>query len=99
MASKSAPLIAKGLTVALVLIDGNPPGVPCTKAQAIQWIAKVPEYFTTFLNSEAPQEAFESFFGIERDHFLIIDLKTMTLVDIIVSDPQAALDEVAPLLQ
>lgn len=99
LTAKGTPLIPQGLLLGLVMTDGNPPGRRATQAQIDSWIANVKQPFTTFNDSEAPQPAFNDYFGIDRDHFLIIELSTMKLIDIVAADPVAAIDEVTPLLK
>lgn len=98
LTARGTPLIPQGLLLSLVMTDGNPPGRRATQAQIDSWIANVKQPFTTFNDSEAPQPPFNDYWGIERDHFLIIDLRTMKLIDIVEADPVKAIDEVTPLL-
>ena len=99
MAEKGTTLVGKGLFLWVVLTEGSSPGgPPATVANLKQWIERVPQYYTGTLDSVAPQQGLEDYFGVQRDHMLLIDLSTMTLVDMFDSDPQGALDAAAKML-
>ncbi len=51
------------------------------------------------LDSVAPQPFMEDYFGLARDSYIIIDLSTMKIVEIIEQDVDAALAKLESLLK
>lgn len=77
-----------------ILVEGTTPQNTATKANLDTWINRVPLSYTATLDSTANQPKMEDFFGVPRDQFIIIDLKTMKFVNIYDSDPNGAIQEV-----
>ena len=98
MASKASTLIPRGVLFVNVLVEGKTPNDAATKANLDSWIGRVPLPYTAILDSVDPQPSLESFFGVPRDQFVIVDLKTMKLVDILGADPNGAIAAVEALL-
>ena len=98
MASKASSLIPRGALLFDILVEGKTPQDVATRANLNTWIAKVPLPFSAALDSVDPQPTMETFFGVPRDQFIIIDLKTMKFVDILDADPRGAIAEVEALL-
>jgi len=99
LASKVNPYIGKGIFPFMVLTEGTSPGgAPANKLNLKDWIGATNEPYTGSLDSEVPQAMLEDFFGVARDHFLLIDLATMKLVDMYDSDPIGAVDAAVQLL-
>src|SRR5436305_1092514 len=98
-ASSIASRFAAGaLTLLAAACTGAGDSDVATKTNLDLWIGRVPQPFTATLDSVDPQPGMESFFNVPRDQFLVVDLKTMQLIDLLDSDPQAAVDEVEGLL-
>lgn len=100
MAQKVAPYSGKGITALLVLTEGSSPtGPAATRNNLDNWIQRSQQPFTATLDSVAPQTPLEEYFGVARDHFFVIDLATMKLIDVLDSNPTAAIEEAASLIQ
>lgn len=99
MASKAPDLTPKGVLFINVLVEGNSPTKAATKANLSSWIQRVPLPYTATLDSVDPQPTMEAFFNVPRDQFIIIDLKTMQLVEIYPADPNGAVAAVESMLQ
>ena len=82
----------------IILTEGKTPSDIATRANLDAWIAKVPQPFTATLDSVDPQAGMESYFSVPRDQFLLIDLKTMKLIEIVAANPQRVVDDVQALL-
>lgn len=105
MAEKVKPYLGKGIFPWIVLTEGiSPTGAAATKGNLNTWIMRTAQPFTGSLDSASsspsgePQLPLEEYFGLPRDNFLVIDLRTMRLVDVFDSNPTAALDSATQLL-
>lgn len=54
-----------------------------TKSQLDSWITSLGVTFSYVRDSAPPQPFVEDFFGVSRDSFIIIDLKTMKIVEVL----------------
>jgi hypothetical protein len=91
-------LISEGILPMQILVEGRAVTSAAVKGNLDQWIGRVPLPYTSTLDSVAPQPTMETFFSVPRDQFLIVDLKTMKLVDIFDTDPMGAIAEVEGLV-
>ena len=98
MASKASKLIPRGVLLFDILVEGTNPNNVATRANLNQWIGKAGLPFSAALDSVDPQPTMETFFGVPRDQFVIVDLKTMKFIDILNADPTGAIAEVEGLL-
>ena len=81
-----------------IIVEGKTPNDIATRSNLDAWVARVPLPFTATLDSVDPQPTMETFFGTPRDQFILIDLKTMTFIDIFAADPRGAIKAVEALL-
>jgi hypothetical protein len=81
-----------------ILVEGKTPSDAATKSNLDTWIPRLPESYTGALDSVDPQPTMENFFGVPRDQFILIDLKTMQFLDIFDANPKAAIAEIEGLL-
>jgi hypothetical protein len=81
-----------------ILVEGKTPSDIATEANLGTWITRVPIPYTGTLDSVDPQPTMETFFGVPRDQFILVDLKTMQFLDIFDADPNGAIQEVESLL-
>ena len=98
MASYSSSLIPRGVLLFTILVEGKTPADIATKSNLDAWIPRLPEPYTGALDSVDPQPKLEDFFSVPRDQFIIVDLTTMALVDVLEANPKAAVAEVEGLL-
>ena len=97
MAAQTPTLVPMGAVLISVLTEGSTPATPASEAQVRAWIARSRAPFTMTLDSvDAP---LESYFGRQRDTYIIIDLHTMTVVEVVGSDVNRALRDLRMLLQ
>lgn len=82
-----------------ILVEGSNPTTAATKGNLNTWIQRVPLPFTATLDSVDPQPTMETFFGVPRDQFIVVDLKTMQFVEIYPADPNGAVAAVEELLK
>jgi hypothetical protein len=80
-----------------VLTEGATQTTPATKANLDAWISGLGVPFTWTLDSVTPQDTLEDWYGEPRDSFILIDLKTMKVVEI-ASDHVKALTDLQALL-
>ena len=81
-----------------ILVEGTQPGNVATMGNLGQWIPRLPEPYTGTLDSVDPQPTMETFFAVPRDQFILVDLKTMTIIDILEADPKGIIAEVEGML-
>ncbi len=82
----------------VILVEGSSPGSSATKSQLNNWISKVPQPFTGTLDSVDPQPLMEDYFGVPRDQFIVVDLKTMKMVEVVQANPKQAIADVEAML-
>ena len=80
-----------------VLVEGSNISSVASKSQLDSWVSSLKTPNTWTLDSAKP-EHMKDFFGVERDTFITIDLKTMKVVDVQSNDAQGALDNLTALL-
>ena len=97
MASNASRLIPLGVLFVQILVEGKTPADVANKANLNSWISRVSLPYTSTLDTVDPSPL-EIFFGVPRDQFILVDLKTMAVLDIIDANPQAAVAEVEQLL-
>lgn len=99
LVEQTAPYAGKGMTTMLVLTEGtSPTGPAATRNNLDSWIQRAQQPFTATLDSVAPQTPLEEYFSVPRDHFFVIDLATMKLLNVYDSNPTAAVEEAASLI-
>src|SRR5438105_2629475 len=81
MVAKAPVWIPKGGLVMDVLVEGTTPSTPATQANLNSWIGSAGEMFTATLDATDPNFALEFYFTAGRDTYVIVDLKTMQIVD------------------
>ena len=81
-----------------VLVEGSTPEKAATKAQLDSWIASLQTPNTWTLDSEGRQEPLAAYFSLQRDEYILIDLRTMKVVEFIDGDPKLALQRLGALL-
>jgi hypothetical protein len=81
-----------------ILAEGTTPANKATQANLKTWIARAGITYTATLDSVDPQPGMETFFSVPRDQFILVDLKTMTLIEIIDADPNTAIAEIESML-
>ncbi len=81
-----------------ILVEGKTPSDMAGKAQLDAWITSINLPYTATLNEADPNYELEAYFNVPRDQFIIVDLKTMKLVDVLDSDPMGAISEVEGLV-
>ena len=98
MALQAPQIVPKGGILMGILVEGNPPSKPATKANLDGWIfsAKAPN--TWALDSTAPQPLIGEYVSLGRDAFIIVDLKTMMIVEITLGNVALALNNLEALL-
>src|SRR5258706_2900459 len=98
MAAKAPTVVPKGALLMSIVTEGSRPDNKATKAQVDNWIGKAMAPFGMTQDSVAPQPFMEDFFGVARDTYIIIDLKTMMIVEIFEQDVTGALAKLESLL-
>ena len=83
LAAKAPEMVPKGGLLMGVLTEGRTPSEPATESNLGSFINKAKAPFTYTLDSVSPQTDLESYFDSLRDSFIIIDLSTMKIVNII----------------
>ena len=81
-----------------ILTEGATPTKRATEVQLQAWSGKAMAPYTLTLDSEAPQTPMEDEFSLERDSYIIVDLKTMKIVEIYQQDVDGALQKLAELV-
>lgn len=94
LASRASELIPRGVLLINILVEGSTPANTATKGNLDTWVNRVPLPYSATLDSVGGQPKMEEFFGVPRDQFIIVDLKTMKFINIYDSDPNSAIDEV-----
>ena len=98
MASHASSLIPRGVLLVNVLVEGKTPSDAAARGNLDLWIPRLPEPYTGTLDSVDPQPTLENFFNVPRDQFVLVELSTMKLIDILDADPKGAVAEVEGLL-
>ena len=83
MAAKAPTTVPKGGLMMGVLTEGVTPSDVATTANLDAFVSKAGAPFTYTLDSVSPQTDLESYFSNARDTFIIIDLETMKIEQII----------------
>jgi len=91
MAAQTPTLAPKGALLMGILTEGRTPDLKATPAQLAAWSMSAMAPYTLTLDSVAPQPPMEDAFGLARDSYILIDLKTMKITDIVEQDIDAAL--------
>lgn len=81
-----------------ILVEGKTPSDMATRTQLDAWIATIKLPYTAALNEADPNFELETYFNVPRDQFIIVDLRTMKLVDVLDADPMGAIAEVEGLV-
>lgn len=74
-----------------VLTQGTSAQKPATKANLDSWISGIKTPNTWTLDSVAPQEPLQALLLSPHDEFVLIDLKTMKILEFITGNVKAAL--------
>ena len=82
-----------------ILTEGSTPALTATPVQLRSWISRVRAPYTTTLDSVDEQLPMEMYFNRPKDTYVIIDLHTMVIERIFVSDVNGAIRYVTNLLQ
>jgi hypothetical protein len=96
MASRATTLVPKGALFLGVLVEGDPPNEPATRANLEAWITSAKAPYTWALDATAPQTDFKTYFSVPRDTAILINLSTMKIISI--GDLGSALTELTALL-
>jgi hypothetical protein len=72
-----------------VLTEGTAQTTPATQANLDAWIGNLGVPFTWTLDATSPSGGLENWFGEGRDTYLIVDLQTMKVVDIVTGGDHA----------
>lgn len=82
----------------VILVEGKTPNDQATRGDLDTWIraGKIP--FTATLDSVDPQPAMETYFNVPRDQSLVIDLASMTLIEVVDANAQQAISDVEAML-
>ena len=92
-------IVPMGALFMTIMTEGTAPGTIATRSQLTSWIGRTRAPFTMVLDSADPQPDMESYFSRPRDTIIIVDLRTMTIVEIVASDVNRALTDLRMLLQ
>ena len=98
MAKKASTLVTQGAILLGVLTEGVTPTDVATPTNLDKFIAGTKAPYSFALDAEAPATDLETYFNEPRDTSILIDLKTMKIVDIIESDIARAMAELQSLL-
>jgi hypothetical protein len=98
MASQAGAVVPKKGFLMVVLTEGTTHSNKATKANLDSWIGSAKAPYTTTLDADPPQKDLEAFFGTDRDTAVLVDLKTMKVVQIIRNNATRALTELNKLL-
>ena len=99
VASKAPEMVPRGVQLMNILTEGRNPGLRPTRAELEAWVKAVPQPFTAALDSAPPQRGMEDYFGHQPNgSYLLIDLRTMRLIEQVDETPGVVLDDVAILL-
>jgi hypothetical protein len=81
--AQNVPTVApKGGLIFGILTEGNPYNVPAIKVDLDAWITSASAPNTWTLDSTAPQPPMESYFGVGRDTYYLIELATMRIIGV-----------------
>ena len=82
LAADAARVVPKGILLGLILTEGKTTSIDViTKSLLDSFIGLTNIPFTAMIDSKDPQPRVYDWFGVQRDTFLIINLKTMELVE------------------
>ncbi len=98
MASKTAEVVAKGGLLGGILVEGSSGSAAATQANLKSWISSTSSPNTWLLDSVDPQAKMEDYFDVSRDAWIIIDLKTMKLVQVKMVAPNESVQDLMKLL-
>jgi hypothetical protein len=100
LASDGKDLVSRGVLLLTVMTEGRTGADVATKANLIAWIGRVPTYHSATLDAalDGMPSPLEEFFGVPRDTFFLVDLRTMKVVDVWRADPGAAIQAATDLL-
>ena len=96
MGENAPTLVPKGGFLMGVLTEGNTPDTAATIGNLDSWIKQVKAPYTYALDEGSV--GLENFFNRQRDTFIIIDVSTMTVAQIIAADGDAAVAALGQLL-
>jgi len=88
----------KGGLIFGVLVFGATASTPATKANLDNWITSIASPNTWALDSKPPQDPLTDFFGTGHDEFVIVDLQTMKIVELVPGNVRLALTKLNALL-
>ena len=98
MASQAPTVVPKKGFLMVVLTEGTTHSNKATQANLDTWVGSAKAPYTTTLDSAAPQPGMETFFKTDRDTAVLVDLKTMKVVQVIRNNAARALTELNKLL-